>query len=75
VADAAEAIIEREGVDALSMRRLARELDSSTMALYRHVRDRDDLLVLLLDRLAADLPRPRLPRDPRRRLLALFKVL
>ena len=76
MADAAEAIIEREGVDALSMRRLARELDSSTMALYRHVRDRDDLLVLLLDRLAADLPRPpRLPREPRKRLLALFKVL
>jgi AcrR family transcriptional regulator len=47
VADAAEAIIEREGVDALTMRRLARELDSSTMAVYRHVRDRDDLLVLL----------------------------
>ncbi len=75
VADAAEAIIESEGVDALSMRRLARELDSSTMALYRHVRDRDDLLVLLLDRLAADLPRPRLPRESRKRLLALFKVL
>ena len=76
MADAAEAIIEREGVDALSMRRLARELDSSTMALYRHVRDRNDLLVLLLDRLAANLPHPpRLPPDPRRRLMALFKVL
>ena len=72
---AAEGVVAREGVDALTMRRLARELDSSTMALYRHVRDRDELLVLLLDRAAAKLPRPRLPRDPRRRLLALFKFL
>jgi AcrR family transcriptional regulator len=44
-------------------------------ALYRHVRDRDELLVLLLDRAAGELPRPRLPREPRRRLLVLFKFL
>jgi AcrR family transcriptional regulator len=50
------------------MRRVARELDSSTMAIYRHVRDKDQLLVLLLDRLAAEVPRPRLPREPRARL-------
>src|SRR6267143_6479832 len=55
--------------------RLSRELGSSTMALYRHVRDRDELLLLLLDRAAAKLPRPRLPRDPRQRLLVLFKFL
>jgi AcrR family transcriptional regulator len=72
---AAEEVVRREGVDALTMRRVARELGSSTMALYRHVRDRDELLVLLLDRAAAELPRPRLPREPRRRLLALFKFL
>jgi hypothetical protein len=38
------------------------------MAIYRHVRNRDELLVLLLDHLAAALPRPRLPREPRARL-------
>jgi AcrR family transcriptional regulator len=38
------------------------------MAIYRHVRDKDELLVLLLDRLAAELPRPRLSSEPRRRL-------
>lgn len=73
--DGAEAIIEREGIEALTMRRLAEELGSSTMALYRHVRDKDELLVLLIDRRAAELPRPQLPPDPRGRLLALFGVL
>jgi len=72
---AAEGVVASEGAEALTMRRVARELGCSTMALYRHVRDRDELLVLLLDRAAGKLPRPRLPRDPRRRLLALFRFL
>jgi AcrR family transcriptional regulator len=68
VIDAARVIVERDGIDALTMRRVARELGSSPMAIYRHVRDKDELLVLLLDRLAAELPRPRFSREPRRRL-------
>jgi len=50
------------------MRQVAHELGSSPMAIYRHVRDKDELLVLLLDQLAAELPRPHLSREPRRRL-------
>jgi len=50
------------------MRRVAQELGASTMGIYRHVRDKDQLLVLLLDQLAAEFPRPRLPRAPRARL-------
>src|SRR4051794_36850192 len=45
------------------------------MALYRHVRDRDELLVLLLAQLAAEVPRPRLPRAPRARLLRACRTL
>jgi hypothetical protein len=52
VVAAARTVIEQEGVDALSMRRVAEQLGSSPMALYRHVRDKDQLLVLLLDALA-----------------------
>ena len=37
-------IIDREGVAALSMRRLARELDSGTMSLYYYVRTEDELM-------------------------------
>jgi AcrR family transcriptional regulator len=61
-------IVERDGIDALTMRRVAQDLGSSPMSIYRHVRDRDELLVLLLDKLAAELPRPRLPNEPRARL-------
>ncbi len=50
------------------MRRLAQELGSSPMALYRHVRDKDELLVLALDRLAAAVPRPAFAADPRTRV-------
>jgi AcrR family transcriptional regulator len=75
VVDAAEALIEREGIEALTMRRLAEQLSSSPMALYRHVRDKDELLMALIDRRASELPRPALPRDPRERLLRLFGVL
>lgn len=66
--EAARAIVEREGIESLTMRRVAGELGSSPMGIYRHIRDKDELLVLLLDELAAELPRPRLSREPRRRL-------
>jgi AcrR family transcriptional regulator len=46
----------------------AGELGSSPMAIYRHGRDKDELLVLLLARLAAELPHPRFSRDPRTRV-------
>ena len=45
------------------------------MALYRHVRDKDQLLVLLLDRLASQVPRPRLPREPRARVLKACRAM
>ena len=57
------------------MRRVATELGASPMAIYRHVADKDELLVLLLDRLAAELPRPTLPTDPRDRVLAACRVM
>jgi AcrR family transcriptional regulator len=72
---AARTIIERDGIDALTMRRIAEELDSSAMAIYRHVRDKDQLLVLLLDRLAAEVPRPRFPREPRARLVKACRAM
>jgi AcrR family transcriptional regulator len=75
VVTAAEAVVARDGIDALTMRRVARELHSSPMALYRHVRDKDELLVLLLDRLAGRLPHPPLPADPRQRLATLWRLL
>ncbi|WP_327709358.1 TetR/AcrR family transcriptional regulator [Streptomyces sp. NBC_00464] len=67
----ARRIIEEEGVDALSMRRVAKELGSTPMALYHYVQDKDELLMLTLSGTAAAFPRPELPADPRARLLTV----
>lgn len=47
-----------EGLEALSMQRLATELGAGTMSLYRYVSSKDDLIALMLD--AAIGPPPRI---------------
>jgi DNA-binding transcriptional regulator YhcF (GntR family) len=49
IVTAATAVADKEGLGALSMRRVAVELGVATMSLYRHVQDKDDLLVLMID--------------------------
>ncbi|MET8543980.1 helix-turn-helix domain-containing protein [Kitasatospora sp. NPDC004799] len=67
----ARRIVDEEGVERLTMRRLATEVGSTPMALYHHVRDKEELLVLLLDDHAARTLRPTgLPAEPRERVLA-----
>ncbi|MHC5909011.1 TetR/AcrR family transcriptional regulator [Streptomyces sp. S6] len=66
----ARRIVDREGVDRLTMRRLATEIGSTPMALYHHVRNKEELLVLLLDDYATrSLHRPELPSRPRERVV------
>lgn len=67
--------MERHGPDALTMRRVAEQLGSSPMSIYRHVRDKDELLILLLDRLASELPAPTLPAEPRARTVAACRTM
>ncbi|MFE1318705.1 TetR/AcrR family transcriptional regulator C-terminal domain-containing protein [Kitasatospora phosalacinea] len=49
IAAAALAVIDRDGLPALSMRTVAAELDRRTMALYRYVEDREELECLVVD--------------------------
>ncbi|MFB7125946.1 MULTISPECIES: TetR/AcrR family transcriptional regulator [unclassified Kitasatospora] len=71
VVTAARRIVDEEGVERLTMRRLAAEVGSTPMALYHHVRDKEELLVLLLDDYAARTLRPTaLPAEPRARVVA-----
>src|SRR3984893_10214819 len=49
VVAAATGIADREGVDALTIRRVAEACGLSPMGLYRHVRDKDDLLDRVVD--------------------------
>ncbi|MEU1982164.1 TetR/AcrR family transcriptional regulator C-terminal domain-containing protein [Nocardia sp. NPDC019395] len=46
---AALAVIDRDGLPALTMRAVARELGMATMGLYRYVADREALEVLVVD--------------------------
>ncbi|MEW5626329.1 TetR/AcrR family transcriptional regulator, partial [Streptomyces hydrogenans] len=58
---AAVLVADAEGLAAVSMRRVAAELGVATMSLYRHVTDKDDLLVRMMDAAIAERP---LPTEP-----------
>ncbi|MDN5545361.1 MAG: TetR/AcrR family transcriptional regulator, partial [Rhodococcus sp. (in: high G+C Gram-positive bacteria)] len=55
--DVALALADVEGLDAVTVRRLAAELGISGMAVYTHVGSRDDLLVLMVDTVRSNSPR------------------
>ncbi|MDX3103543.1 TetR family transcriptional regulator [Nonomuraea angiospora] len=50
IATAAVGIADAEGLDAVTMRRLATELGVAPMAPYRYVSGKDELLELMVDR-------------------------
>lgn len=54
IAAAALAIADAEGFAAVSMRRVAAELGSGTMSLYRYIDAKGDLVALMADALAAE---------------------
>ncbi|SDK32916.1 transcriptional regulator, TetR family [Nocardioides sp. YR527] len=58
IVEAAYVIADEQGLAAVSMARVAEAAGCSPMALYRHVKNKDELLILLADRLCADLPAP-----------------
>ena len=51
------------GLDGVSMSRVASELRAATMALYRHVGSKEELLALMVDSVFADAPAPRTPDE------------
>jgi AcrR family transcriptional regulator len=63
---AALRVLDAEGREALTMRRLARELEVEAASLYTHVRNKDDLIDGVLDRILTEirLPEPGLPWRP-----------
>lgn len=66
ILDGAIRLVDAEGLDALSMRSLARVLGHAHTSLYRHVESRDELLVLVVDRVLGELAVGDLPSgDPR----------
>jgi len=52
-------LLDEVGLDELTMRRLADRLGVKAASLYRHVRDKDELLILLGDEISGEISLPR----------------
>ncbi len=72
ILDETLALADERGLAAVSMRAVAARLGVTAMSLYHHVRDKDDLLDGLVERLLAELqlPDPSLPGEERLHALA-----
>lgn len=55
IVETALKLIDAEGLDALSMRRLGQELGAGATSIYWYVRDKDQLLDLVLDEIVAEI--------------------
>lgn len=64
-------IADLEGLDAVSMRRLARELRSGAMSIYHYFDSRDELLDLMGDAVSAEMLLAEVPADWREALKAI----
>jgi AcrR family transcriptional regulator len=58
IVEAALRVLDAEGLDGLTMRRVARELGTGAGALYWHVASKEELLVLVVDQVARELELP-----------------
>jgi len=54
IVDAALVLLERDGLQGVSMRKLAQELGAGAASLYWHVGDKEELLALMLDRIVGE---------------------
>lgn len=73
--EAALALINEEGLEGLSMRALADQLEVKAASLYWHVRDRRELIELLADSILESVGRPRRAQDWRAGVLATGEAL
>jgi AcrR family transcriptional regulator len=73
IVEAALLIADEEGLEAVSMRRLARELRSGAMSLYHYFQSRDELLDLMGDTVAAEMLLETVPDDWREALRAIAR--
>jgi AcrR family transcriptional regulator len=68
----ARQLVDQEGMNALSMRRLAQELDVWPMSVYRYFQDKDELLDALAESAAEAIPLPSGDESWRIQLTALL---
>jgi AcrR family transcriptional regulator len=58
IVQAALRIVKVEGIDGVSMRRIAAEFDTGPSSLYAHVTNKDELLALMFDEICGLMPTP-----------------
>jgi AcrR family transcriptional regulator len=58
IVDAAVGVLGKDGIDAVTMRRVAQELETGAASLYVHVANKNELRDLLADRIAGLIPLP-----------------
>lgn len=75
IVEAGLKIVRSDGLEALTMKRLASTLGCGLMTLYYHVSNRDDLLTALLDDLASNVRHPPAEDNPVDELAAVFITL
>jgi AcrR family transcriptional regulator len=75
----AVALADRDGVESLSMRRLAQELGVVPMALYKHLANKEEMLDGMLDEVVGEIDPPRTDSDwktaVRERILSARRAL
>jgi AcrR family transcriptional regulator len=62
IAAVAVTIADKDGFEAVSMRRVAQELNVGTMSLYYYIKTKDDLIAVMDDALMAEALLPSLPK-------------
>lgn len=75
VVDEALALLDREGVQQFSLRRLADQLGVTPMAVYNHVRSKRDLIQAVADRVVSDAHYRPIGRDWRAAVRSCFRTL
>lgn len=68
ILDAALRLVDRDGLDGLSMRKLAGELGVDPMSIYHHIPNKDALLRALVERVFTAMPAPPRQGDWKRRV-------
>jgi AcrR family transcriptional regulator len=75
IADAAVALADEQGLEAVTMRRLGAELGGAGASLYRYVSSREELVDLMVDRVSRDLEHEATTGDWRHDVVALATAL
>jgi AcrR family transcriptional regulator len=73
IAETALAIADKQGFEAVSMRRVAKALNVGTMSLYYYVKTKDDLVAAMDDALMGEVLLPALPKPWQRAMTEIAK--